>query len=347
MRNILCFEILIVKVSEASSLRKCFLTVFDALFEILELVNIQIFEILVSNQQELVNSIVFWQFLVQTKNHMVKQIVVLDIILDSTLGFTQQAQYEMEPASLRPCHLPPEREHGAQMTEESFINWDKVFGLAARGRPGFNAFCTSIDLCGIKCMMRKNLREARARLDDLQQGFGYALILFPGGEDYRVCFAGDSLFVVKELSPDDDWTKQWPIFCGHLFAMASMLQDMETNIENLGLRAIASYGQLFQLREPDSWREEPVSKYTRNWLVLTGATDALLKSTEAERQGKKSGFLNGYFWHEDPVKEFNYRGTPLCKVPPEQCCQPALYQKFYYDAIQKADKESVLHYSDC
>jgi hypothetical protein len=231
------------------------------------------------------------------------------------------------------------------MTEESFCN--KVFDLAARGRPGFNAFCTSIDLYGMKYTMRKNPREARARLDDLQQGFGYALTLFPGGEDYRVCFLGDSLLVVKELSPDDDWTDQWPVFCGHLFAMASILQDMETNIGNPGLRAIASYGRLFQLREPDSWRQEPISKCTRNWLVLTGASDALRKCHDAENQGHKSGFLGGYFWHEDPRTEQNYRGTPLRKIPPDQCCQPALYRSFYYDAIQRAEKESLLHYSDC
>ena len=51
MRNILSFEILIVKVSKVSSLRKCFLTVFDGRFEILELVNFQLFEILVSKRR--------------------------------------------------------------------------------------------------------------------------------------------------------------------------------------------------------------------------------------------------------------------------------------------------------
>jgi hypothetical protein len=51
MRNILSFEILVVKVSKVSSLRKCFLTVFDGLFEILELVNIQIFERDISNRR--------------------------------------------------------------------------------------------------------------------------------------------------------------------------------------------------------------------------------------------------------------------------------------------------------
>ena len=59
MRNILSFEILIAKVSKASSLRKCFLTVFDGLFEILELVNIQILEILVSNRVVFLNEAPF------------------------------------------------------------------------------------------------------------------------------------------------------------------------------------------------------------------------------------------------------------------------------------------------
>ena len=51
MRNILSFEILIVKVSKVSSLHKCFVTVLDGLFEILELGNNALFEISISNMR--------------------------------------------------------------------------------------------------------------------------------------------------------------------------------------------------------------------------------------------------------------------------------------------------------
>ncbi len=139
---------------------------------------------------------------------------------------------------------------------------EELFELAARGRQGFNAFCATLDLYATQSLMRARIEEAHARLNDLQQGFGDALVLFPGGEDYRVCFAGDSLFIVRELSPDDSWTEHWPSFCGHIFALASVLQDLETIIGNPGLRLIISHGTALQLRQPDYWREEPMAQYT-------------------------------------------------------------------------------------
>jgi len=232
------------------------------------------------------------------------------------------------------------------MTKGILINWDEIFKLVSRSRQDFNAFCATFDLLGIRTMMKNDPDEAKAQLDDLQQGFGEALIFFPGGKDYRVCFAGDSLFIVKELSPEDNWIKHWPSFSGHLFAMASVLHNLETNIGNPGLRVIISYGHLLQLREPDSWRDKLISEYTKNWLVLTGASDALIKCTEAERLGSKGGFDGGYCWHEEPDQEYSYLGTPLFRIQNERCQQPNLYPGFYKEIRRKAVKKAKLQKED-
>lgn len=50
-----------------------------------------------------------------------------------------------------------------------------------------------------------------------------------------------------------------------------------------------SYGYLNQLRRPDSWGEEPISQYTRNWFVLTGVSEAFTKSCKAEKMVKQAG----------------------------------------------------------
>lgn len=191
-------------------------------------------------------------------------------------------------------------------------------------------------------MIRENPDEAQSRLDDLQQGFGDALVLFPGGEDYRVCFAGDSIFVVKELAPGEGRVERWPSFCGHVFALASVIQDLEVGIGNPGIRLIMSYGRLFQLRQPNSWREKPISEYTRNWLVLTGASDALLKCTQAERLGRNAGFSGGYCWHEDPERERSYIGTRLFSIPNALCRQPGLYPVFYEELRVRGDNRAEL-----
>jgi hypothetical protein len=109
----------------------------------------------------------------------------------------------------------------------------------------------SVDLIGMKNLMARRPGEARARLDDLQQGFGEALIFYPGGEAYRVCFAGDSAFVVRELDPDADEGAVWTSFCGHIFALAGFLNDMDRGTGNPGLRVVVAAGPLFQLSKPD------------------------------------------------------------------------------------------------
>lgn len=224
----------------------------------------------------------------------------------------------------------------------SLSDWNNILKIVSRSRKGFNAFCATLDLLGVRSMIKSNPIEAQARINDLQQGFGDSLVLLPGGQDYRACFAGDSLFIVKELQPEDNWIKHWPSFIGHVFAVASVLNDLEVNIGNPGLRVIISYGRLLQLREPESWNDELISVYTKNWLVLTGASDALIKCTEAERVGHKGGFNGGYCWHEEPEQEYSYLGTPLFKISNMLYQQPNLYQTFYNEIRQKAEKKTKL-----
>lgn len=70
------------------------------------------------------------------------------------------------------------------------------FRLIRRGRSGFQSFCAMIDLLGAARLSLQNRHEAAARLNDLQGGFFDGLIdFFPGGDDYRICYAGDSVFV--------------------------------------------------------------------------------------------------------------------------------------------------------
>ncbi|HWX42705.1 MAG TPA: hypothetical protein VN345_16250 [Blastocatellia bacterium] len=87
---------------------------------------------------------------------------------------------------------------------DSLVGEELLRELIVRGRAGFNAFCATIDLLGMSRMVTDDPTEARTRLDNLQQGFGDGLLLFPGGADYRVCFAADSLFVVKEFTPEEN-----------------------------------------------------------------------------------------------------------------------------------------------
>jgi hypothetical protein len=135
--------------------------------------------------------------------------------------------------------------------------------------------------------MVKRKDEASARLDDLQQGFGGALSIFPGGEEYRVCFATDEVFVVRELEPGADAGPLWASFCGPIYALAGFLDDMDRQIGNPGLRVVVAAGPLLQVSDPESWKKLPCKLETANWFVLTGAADALRKCMEAESLGKR------------------------------------------------------------
>jgi hypothetical protein len=226
------------------------------------------------------------------------------------------------------------------MKGDQFV--EDLLRLVNRGRAGFQAFAATVDLIGIKDQMVKRKHEARARLDDLQQGLGEALWFFPGGEEYRVCFAGDSVFVVRELEPDADTGSLWASFRGHIYALAGFLDDMDRQIGNPGLRVVVAAGPLFQLSEPDSWKKLPWRRETANWLVLTGATAALSKCTEAEALGSAAGFLTGYCWHEQPTPAGSFLGTRLQKVPLEYAQRPPLYETFYKEMVARADQTATL-----
>jgi hypothetical protein len=226
------------------------------------------------------------------------------------------------------------------MRGDQFV--EAVLRLVDRGREGFQAFAATVDLIGIKDQMVKRKHEARARLDDLQQGFGEALAFFPGGEEYRVCFAGDSVFVVRELEPGADTGSLWASFCGHIYALAGFLDDMDRQIGNPGLRVVVAAGPLFQLTEPDSWKKLPWRRDTANWFVLTGAAAALRKCVKAEALGRAAGFLPGYCWHEQPAPAGSFLGTRLQSVPLEYAQCPALYERFYREMVARADKTATL-----
>ena len=223
---------------------------------------------------------------------------------------------------------------------------DEFWELMCRGRGGFQAFVATIDLLGMQAMMLKRPSEARARIDDLQQSFGGVLPLYPGGESYRVCFAGDSLFVVREIEPDADAPALWASFCGHVFALSCFLHTMERQIGNPGLRLIIASGPLFQVRAPRSWQRLPWSSQTRNWFVLTGATAALKKCWDAEARGRKGGFLGGYCWHERPEVPGSFLGTRLRELPPDTYMRPDLYPAFYTRMAAEAEGEADLGTSD-
>ncbi len=220
--------------------------------------------------------------------------------------------------------------------------FEDLLRLVNRLRHGFQAFAATVDLIGIKDQMAKRKHEVRSRLDDLQQGFGAALSVFPGAEKYRVCFAGDSVFVVREREPEADTGSLWASFCGHVYALAGFLDDMDRQIGNPGLRVVVAAGPLYQLSEPDSWKKLPWRRETANWFVLTGASAALSKCTEAEALGSAAGFLAGYCWHEQPTPAGLFLGTRLQKVPLEYAPQPSLYEMFYKEMVARADQTATL-----
>jgi hypothetical protein len=216
---------------------------------------------------------------------------------------------------------------------------EDFFRLIRRSRSGFQSFCAMIDLLGVARLTVQNHREAAARLNDLQGGFFDGLIdFFPGGDDYRICYAGDSVFVVEEIDPDSDWRAAWPKFCGHMYALSCLVNSLDTTIGNVGLRTFVAYGPVLQIREPDAHRRRVTHP---NWFVLTGASMAFAKCWEAERQGSAAGFVGPRFWHERPDAESNFLGTALAKFETLRhlARDPNAYPQIY-DAI-KADVQNL------
>lgn len=222
--------------------------------------------------------------------------------------------------------------------------WDQVLALANRRRQGYMSCCLTVDLLGVKSILARDPHEAGVRLNRLQQGFADATLLFPGADKYRACFLGDSWFVVREIPPEESLSSVWPIFCGHVYALTSVVQDLERQIGNPGTRAVASYGQLVQLEAPDGWRHEYIENDTKHWFVLTGADEALIKSERAQRVGKAGGFVGGHFWFESIEQPNLFMGSPFGGVAIHEYRQPELYSVFYKRICRGYTKSAILDF---
>jgi len=219
---------------------------------------------------------------------------------------------------------------------------DQLLRRVNRSRKGYTALAATIDLLAIRSMTSTDPREARQRLNDLQGGVSASITLYPGGADYRVCFAGDSVFLVQELEPEVDGTNAWANFCGHIFAISCLLNDMDRGIENPGLRVIIAAGSLLQITDPDSWKGTPWAAQTEHWFVLTGASEGLRKCTRAEGVGSGGGFVGGYCWHERPGVPGEFLGTRLSKLSPFSYQRAELYPQIYDWMKASAERSAVL-----
>ena len=185
-------------------------------------------------------------------------------------------------------------------------------------------------------------REAQQRVNDVQQSVTDAVLFFPGAQHYRACFAGDSWFVVREVDPEEDAGSLWPGFCGHIYALASIAQEIEAGLGSPGIRVIASHGQLLPLEEPDGWQDPAISAETARWFALTGINEALLKCGAAERAGSEGGFRGGFFWHERPTSDYQYWGTPFLRIPVRTYCDESQYPMFYEVLCSEHTEVTVL-----
>lgn len=220
--------------------------------------------------------------------------------------------------------------------------WNQVIRLVQRKRAGFSSFCASIDLLGIRDMSVRNPAEAGERLNDLQGGLGEATSFFPGGADYRGCFLGDSWFLVREVSPDENISELWPAFCGHLYGLTSMIHELESGLANPGIRVVVAYGSLIPIAEPDMWKYPQIEGDTTHWFVLTGIDNAFIKSEQAQRKGTKGGFSRELFWFEAPGKERVFWGAPFVKIAFEQYRRPELYPRFFEELCERHTHEATL-----
>ena len=81
---------------------------------------------------------------------------------------------------------------------------------------------------------------------------------------YRVCFAGDSVFVIREIEPEAQVAPIWASFCGHMFAVAGLIHEMDQAIGNPGLRVVVAAGPLLSLCSGHGYRGSPSVAGTEN-----------------------------------------------------------------------------------
>lgn len=217
-----------------------------------------------------------------------------------------------------------------------------VLHLVRRKQPGYSSFCAIVDLLGIRKMIDERPAEASSRINDLISLPG-SLAFFPGGEEYRACFVGDSWYIVREIAPDENRSDLWPGFCGHMYALTSFMQGLELGIGNPGVRAVAAYGELMQIEQPDEFRDhDHIAQQTKHWFVLTGADNALIKCDTAQKAGGSAGFLGGRFWFEDIENPEEFLGLPIQKIKPEDYVQPNLYPVLFEEMCQRITDRATL-----
>ena len=219
---------------------------------------------------------------------------------------------------------------------------------AKRRQPGWHGFAASFDLVAIGAQLNMGgdnapkRAEAWQRINDLHLFFGEIFDFFPAPHKYSVCFAGDSIFVIQEIEPGIDFKELWPEFCGHMYALAGYIHQAEQDIDNLGLRVIVAYGQLFPLFQPDRWKNLDPAISGTNWAALTGPSEAFKKCFDAEGRGTKGGFDKFYCWHEQIDQPKTFHGTPIREIDLHYARRPDMYPEFHIEMLKLADKEATL-----
>jgi hypothetical protein len=160
---------------------------------------------------------------------------------------------------------------------------EDFFSLIRRSRPGFQSVWAMIDLLGVARLSIKNRREALERLNDLQGGVFDGLIdFFPGGDEYRICYGGDSVFVVEEIDPDSDWRA---VMAAALWSHVRPLVLGESSRHHNWQRRPSQFRIVWAASSDSRTGRSSQEGRSSELVVLTGASMAFAKCCEAERQG--------------------------------------------------------------
>lgn len=192
-------------------------------------------------------------------------------------------------------------------------------------------FCASIDLLGISSLIGKPNTNLNMRLYNLYSGFWAANEIYPIPTRYQICFAGDSIFIINELTIEEELNNgaqnYYYEFCGNVYGIASEINLLEhtTNSNGpCGIRVIISYGKTYDISRNNLWQDQS------NWFVLSGPNTALVKSLKAEKLGRKNGFKWNSLYYEVWEKEEKYNGVNIKPIDPRHDLQPPeLYKKIY------------------
>ena len=192
-------------------------------------------------------------------------------------------------------------------------NADELFEMIRNTELYNKTFCASIDLLGIKSLIGKANTNLNTRLYNLYSSFHAAYTNYPLSEDIRVCYIGDSIWIIKEFSIEEEMQNnmedEWRSFCGQIYLMSCDISISENFGENTtldepcGIRVIISYGKTYEIYKKKLWPQN------NNWFVFTSPNTALNKCFKAESIGENSGkgFLKNHCYSEvwNQVKEYN------------------------------------------